>query len=101
MYDLRPNHATNCRINGYQANLQRLWMYRALDEMEYEMKLFKLNRHFWIKEDGAVTVDWVVLTAAICGLGVAVMSTLRGNMGTVGSKISDHLNSATIKTTFD
>jgi len=76
-------------------------MFRALDETEYEMKLFRLNRCFWTNEDGAVTVDWVVLTAAICGLGIAVMSTLRGNMGTVGSKISDHLNSATIKTTFD
>jgi Flp pilus assembly pilin Flp len=65
------------------------------------MKLFKLGKCFATNEDGAVTVDWVVLTAAVCGLGVAVMATLRGNMGTVGSKIADHLNSATINTTFD
>lgn len=25
-------------------------------------------RRFWDCEDGAVTVDWVVLTAAICGM---------------------------------
>lgn len=25
-------------------------------------------RRFWDCEDGAVTVDWVVLTAAVCGL---------------------------------
>ena len=25
-------------------------------------------RRFWECEDGAVTVDWVVLTASICGL---------------------------------
>ncbi len=28
-------------------------------------------------EDGAVTVDWVVLTAAIVGLGVAVITTVK------------------------
>ncbi|MDZ7884398.1 MAG: hypothetical protein U5N53_16565 [Mycobacterium sp.] len=27
-------------------------------------------RRFWHCEDGAVTVDWVVLTAAICGLAI-------------------------------
>ncbi len=27
-------------------------------------------------EDGAVTVDWVVLTGAIVGLGIAVISTV-------------------------
>lgn len=27
-------------------------------------------------EDGAVTVDWVVLTAAIVGLGIAVIGTI-------------------------
>lgn len=27
-------------------------------------------------EDGAVTVDWVVLTAAIVGLGIAVITTV-------------------------
>lgn len=29
--------------------------------------------NFLIAEDGAVTVDWVVLTAAIVGLGLAVL----------------------------
>lgn len=32
-------------------------------------------------EDGAITVDWIVLTAAIVGLGVAVMTTF--GQGTV------------------
>ena len=32
-------------------------------------KLFR----FWRAEDGAVTVDWVVLTAAIVGLGLVVL----------------------------
>lgn len=31
---------------------------------------------FIANEDGAVTVDWVVLTAAIVGLGIAVITTV-------------------------
>ena len=37
------------------------------------MKLFKLFKNFHNDESGAVTVDWVVLTAAIVGLGMVVM----------------------------
>jgi Flp pilus assembly pilin Flp len=29
---------------------------------------------FWKQESGAITVDWVVLTAAMAGFGVAVAS---------------------------
>ena len=36
------------------------------------MKLFNMFKNFRNDEDGAVTVDWVVLTAAIVGLGIAV-----------------------------
>ena len=32
---------------------------------------------FRADEDGAVTVDWVVLTAAIVGLGLAVMAVVK------------------------
>ncbi|MGL4311763.1 MAG: pilus assembly protein, partial [Paracoccaceae bacterium] len=38
------------------------------------MKLFALVKNFHNDESGAVTVDWVVLTAAIVGLGIAVMA---------------------------
>jgi Flp pilus assembly pilin Flp len=34
-------------------------------------------KNFRADEDGAVTVDWVVLTAAIVGLGIAVLTTVR------------------------
>ncbi|KAA9010309.1 Flp family type IVb pilin [Histidinibacterium aquaticum] len=47
-------------------------------------------------EDGAVTVDWVVLTAAIVGLGVAVMGTVKGGVGDLGDKISSSLSSQTV-----
>jgi len=35
-------------------------------------------------EDGAVTVDWVVLTAAIVGLGIAIMTTVGGGANALG-----------------
>ena len=38
-------------------------------------------------KDGAVTVDWVVLTAAIVGLGIAVISTVAGGASEIGSNI--------------
>ena len=37
--------------------------------MSFRGVLEVLNlKRFWEREDGAVTVDWVVLTASICGL---------------------------------
>ena len=38
------------------------------------MKAFKLFKKFNAEEDGAVTVDWVVLTAAIVGLGMLALT---------------------------
>ncbi len=42
------------------------------------MKLFDFAKTFARDEDGAVTVDWVVLTAAIVGLGIAVLASVGG-----------------------
>ena len=41
------------------------------------MEFFKITKRFKDDEDGAVTVDWVVLTAAIVGLGIAVIASVR------------------------
>ncbi|MCF2906366.1 hypothetical protein L0666_15340 [Octadecabacter sp. CECT 8868] len=38
--------------------------------------MFNFIKSFRKQEDGAVTVDWVVLTAAIVGLGIAVITTV-------------------------
>ncbi len=66
------------------------------------MKFFKITRKFRNDEDGAVTVDWVVLTAAIVGLGIAVLSTVRSGTKTVTEAISTQLTgSATINKTLD
>jgi Flp pilus assembly pilin Flp len=48
------------------------------------MKLFKLHKD----ESGAVTVDWVVLTAAIVGLGIAIIATVRTASSGLANKIS-------------
>jgi Flp pilus assembly pilin Flp len=39
--------------------------------------MLNLIKNFKNDESGAVTVDWVVLTAAIVGLGLVVMTTLQ------------------------
>lgn len=40
-------------------------------------------------EDGAVTVDWVVLTAAIVGLSVAILSQVAVGTTTASEKMED------------
>ncbi|GGE49516.1 hypothetical protein [Actibacterium pelagium] len=51
-------------------------------------------------EGGAVTVDWVVLTAAIVGLAIFVIFLVRGGAGALATKISNTLaNSITVGTT--
>jgi Flp pilus assembly pilin Flp len=61
------------------------------------MKLFKLTRRFRTDEDGAVTVDWVVLTAAIVGMGVAVMTTVKSGTSSVATKISQGLGAVSVE----
>ncbi len=62
------------------------------------MKLFNLIKSFRKDEDGAVTVDWVVLTAAIVGLGIAVLTSVSGGTTSLADKISSELGSMTIMT---
>ncbi len=64
------------------------------------MRVFAIARKFRTSEDGAVTVDWVVLTAAVCSLVALAMNGLRGNMTSVGQKAADHVSNMTISTTF-
>jgi len=56
------------------------------------MKLFNLIKTFSRDEDGAVTVDWVVLTAAIVGLGIAVLTSVSGGTTSLADKISSELD---------
>jgi len=47
-------------------------------------------------DDGAVTVDWVVLTAAVVGLGFAAIVSISGASGSVGTTVQSFLNAITI-----
>jgi len=64
------------------------------------MKLFKLAKKFHNEEDGAVTVDWVVLTAAVVGLGVAALAAVKSGTGSLTTKINSYLSSQSITSTF-
>lgn len=43
---------------------------------------------FSADESGAVTVDWVVLTAALVGLGLAVMGVISGGIQSLSNDIN-------------
>jgi len=61
------------------------------------MKLFNA---FLKDESGAVTVDWVVLTAAIVGLGIAVLTSVGNGTTTLADKISSELASKDVTTAY-
>ncbi|MEM6589858.1 MAG: hypothetical protein AAF641_15525 [Pseudomonadota bacterium] len=58
--------------------------------------MIKFIKNFRKDEDGAVTVDWVVLTAAVVGLGVAGVSTVQGGIGSLASAIESGVSSKTV-----
>ncbi len=60
------------------------------------MKLFAHIKNFAADESGAVTVDWVVLTAAIVGLGIAVVASVRTGTTSVASEIQTSLEAGTL-----
>ena len=57
------------------------------------MKIANFFKAFKKDESGAVTVDWVVLTAAIVGLGMVVMTTVGGGITGLGDAIVTDLGS--------
>ncbi|MBM7068214.1 Flp family type IVb pilin [Actibacterium sp. 188UL27-1] len=60
------------------------------------MNMLNTFKNFINDEDGAVTVDWVVLTAAIVGLGIAVLASVSGGVLNLSSEISSALSDTTI-----
>lgn len=48
-------------------------------------------QNFFLSEGGAVTVDWVVLTAAIVALGLAVMAVVAPGYNDVTNAIADDM----------
>ena len=58
--------------------------------------MFNFIKTFRADEDGAVTVDWVVLTAAIVGLGIAVLTTVSEGAQDLADGIGDELTDQSI-----
>lgn len=63
------------------------------------MKALTFLKRFAKDEDGAVTVDWVVLTAAIVGLGLIVVQAVAPGVQGLAGNISDELGEWEIGTT--
>jgi len=62
--------------------------------------LQSLRRHLARKAvdcSGAVTIDWVVLSAVVLALGVGVVSVLSDGVNAVGNATSQTLSDATMK----
>jgi len=53
--------------------------------------MIKFINKFRKEEEGAVTVDWVVLTAAVVGLGIAGVATVQTGVGNAADVISADL----------
>lgn len=51
---------------------------------------------FLVSDDGAITVDWVVLTAATVGLGLGSAVIVRGGVGALGTDVSNALSAASV-----
>ncbi|HIP23842.1 MAG TPA: hypothetical protein EYG79_09665 [Rhodobacteraceae bacterium] len=49
-------------------------------------------------EDGAVTVDWVVLTAAIVGIALAIIAVIRTSLNSAASDIAAAITDAMTQT---
>lgn len=60
------------------------------------MKLMNILNKFRDDESGAVTVDWVVLTAAIVGLAIAVLASVREGVNTLAENIGTEVGEITV-----
>jgi Flp pilus assembly pilin Flp len=63
------------------------------------MNLLKSFAAFKNDESGAVTVDWVVLTAAVVGLGLAVMLAIKPAVSGLSTNIASSITAAQNTTT--
>lgn len=53
---------------------------------------------FWADEEGATTVDWVVLTAAVIGLSLSVIALITAGALDNSDGLEAHLKSITLAT---
>ena len=60
--------------------------------------MIKFIKNFRKDEDGAVTVDWVVLTAAVIGLGTVAYQQIANGASGLAADVNTALTSATLST---
>ncbi|MEQ8257468.1 MULTISPECIES: hypothetical protein [Roseovarius] len=58
--------------------------------------MLKMLKHFSNSEAGAVTVDWVVLTAAIVGLAAGTIQTIGSANEALGTSTSQRIAEQTV-----
>jgi Flp pilus assembly pilin Flp len=58
--------------------------------------MMKFVKNFRNDEDGAVTVDWVVLTAAVVGLAIAAYGSIQTGASEMTSQTSTFLSTQTV-----
>ncbi|SLN20205.1 hypothetical protein ROA7450_00675 [Roseovarius albus] len=58
--------------------------------------MIKFLKKFRKDEEGAVTVDWVVLTAAVVGLGVAGVATVKNGVGSLANNIEKGVKATSV-----
>ena len=58
--------------------------------------MLKRFERFLKDEDGAATVDWVVLTAAVVGLGVAAVDTVEQGVTSLAGDIATAISSKSV-----
>ena len=60
----------------------------------------KQTQNFFLDENGAVTVDWVVLTAGLVGLGLASMAVVSAGVEDLSGDMRGQMESQTIPASF-
>lgn len=62
--------------------------------------MLKYIKNFRAKDDGAVTVDWVVLTAAIIGLALALLAMIAAGATDKSTSVGAFLSSQEVGGTY-
>lgn len=57
---------------------------------------FERVRSFVTKTDGAVTVDWTIMAAAVVGIGIASVTYVRSGSGALGDDVQSSLTNASV-----
>lgn len=51
-----------------------------------------MYRTFMISEAGGATVDWILITALMIGLGLSVMTVMESGLSAISEELTSHMN---------